>query len=182
MTNRSQLLTNTKSPIFIVGLFCLLLLVSACTRTENPDDVTIAFWTALTENDLEEAAKYSIEGSAKLFDKHLLRLRNASLQVGKTRYNCDGASVNTYISLQSAGTSSSFDTLLIRDYQEDVWKVDYPRTIDNIDKVFDKRFKNIVTTTKEKGKEVKVNSGTFFKALWQSIVTVFKELKDRLLS
>lgn len=179
MTNQSRLLNNPKSPAWIVGLFCLLLLVSACTRTENPDDVTIAFWTALTEYDLEKAADYSTEGSARLFNE---KLRNASLQVKKTKYNCDGATVETYIRLQSAGSSSAFKTVLVRDDEEDVWKVDYPRTLANIDKVADKRFKNIVTATKETGATVKVTGWTVMKELWRSVATVFKAMLHRLSS
>lgn len=175
MTNQSRLSTNTKSPAWIVGLFCLLLLVSACTRTENPDDVTIVFWTALIDYDLEKAAAYSIEGSAQFFDE---KVRNASLQVGKTHYDCDGATVETEIIRQSAAASSSFKTYLVMDEDEQQWKVDYRRTLKAIDQVSDKRFKHI----KETGKTVKVSSWTFLKELGQAIATVFKEMKRRLLS
>jgi hypothetical protein len=172
-----RLWINLKSPALIVGLFCLLLLVG-CTKPTNPDDVAIEFWTALAENDLKKAKYYSTEESPQLFRKDM---RNASFQIGKVKYVCDGATVETYISRQSAEASSVFKTILIRDQEQDRWKVDYQRTIDNIS---EKRFKSIITTTEETGKAVnkKVQFKTFFKELWHAIVTVFTTLKDRLLS
>lgn len=177
MTKLSRLLSSAKSPIFTVGLFCLLLLVS-CSKGDNPDDVAIEFWTALSENNLDEAKYYSTDASAKLFDE---KVRNASFQIGKVRYDCDGATVETTIARQSAQTSSSFNTYLVRDQDEDRWKVDYPHTLRNIDRVTDKRFKNLIKTTKESGKSAKVSLWTFIKELGHSIVQLFKNMKERLL-
>jgi uncharacterized protein len=172
-------LINIKSPILRVGLFCLGLLLG-CNKADNPDDVTIAFWSALAEYDVEQASYYSTTQSVHLFNESL---RNASFQIGKVRYDCDGATVETQISRRSAAASSSFKTFLIRDQEQDRWKVDYPRTVVNIDRVTDNRFKNIVDTSKETGKAVqeKVQFKTFFKELWQAIKTVFSDLKERLL-
>jgi hypothetical protein len=173
-----QSLFTLKSPTFKVGLFCLLVLVSACRRTDNPDDVTIEFWTALIEYDLEKATHYSTEESAHLFNENL---RNASLQVGRVRYICDGATVETYIQLQSEAASSSFQTILIRDESVDQWKVDYPRTLVNISEISENRFKNIVDKTKEAGKTAGLSAWTLLKKMGNSLVTVFKSLKGRLL-
>ena len=171
---------NTKSSALKVGLFCFLLL-SGCNKPTNPDDVTIAFWDAMSEYDLEQAKYYSTAASQRLFNE---KLRNSSFQIGKVKYDCDGATVETRIARQSAEASSAFITFVIRDQKEDRWKVDYPRTIASIDQVSDKRFKNIIASTKETGKAVKekVHFKTFFKELWHAITTVFKNLKDRLLS
>lgn len=179
MTKRLYLLTiPAKSPIFIVGLFCLLLLVS-CNKPQNPDDVAIAFWTALSEYNLEQAKYYSTDASEQYFKDE--KLRNASFQIGKVKYVCDGATVETRIVRQSAQTSSIFKTFLIRDEDDDRWKVDYPHTLRNIDQVADKRFKNLVNTTKESGKSASVSLWAFIKELGNSIVQLFKNMKDRLL-
>lgn len=177
MIKLSQIVVKLKSPVLRIGLFCLLLL-AGCNKATNPDDVTIRFWTALAENNLDNAKYYSTEESVQLFNE---KLRNASVQISKVKYDCDGATVETQISLQSAVVSSSFKTFLIRDQEKDQWKVDYPRTINNIS---DKGFKNIITTLKETGTVVKekVQFKTFFKELWQTIVAVFKKLKAKLLS
>jgi hypothetical protein len=172
MIKLSCLSLNPKSPILIVGLFCLWLLVG-CSKPTNPDDVTIAFWTALAENNLERAKYYSTEESVQFFDK---KLRNASLQIGKIKYDCDGATVETQITRQTADASSSFKTFLIRDLQEDRWKVDYPRTLENIDSVSDKNFKNIVATTKDK---VKKDFWSVVKDLGNLIIDVFENHQDK---
>ncbi len=168
---------NPKSPAAKVGLFCLVLLLSACRRTDNPDDVAIEFWTALIENDLKKAAQYSTESSAQAFNENL---RNASLQIGHVKYICNGATVETHIQLQSAAASSSFKTVLIRDEEKDAWKVDYPLTLESMNKARDKRFKNIVETGKEAGKNAQTHLWPFMKGLGHAIVAAFKTLKDRL--
>lgn len=179
MTNPSRLLTTpAKSPIFIVGLFCLLLLVS-CNKPQNPDDVAIAFWTALSEYNLEQAKYYSTDTSVRYFQDE--KLRNASFQIGKVKYVCDGATVETRIARQSAQTSSTFKTFLIRDENEDRWKVDYPHTLRSIDQVADKRFKNLVTTTKESGKSARVTVWSLIKELGHSIAQLFRNMKERFL-
>jgi hypothetical protein len=178
LNNRRLPYSFSRSPIAKVGLFCLWLLVS-CKNNDNPDGVTVAFWTALSENNLEQASYYSTKSSPRLFND---KVRNAAFQIGKVKYICDGATVETRLVRQSAETSYNFQTYLIRDQEEDRWKVDYPATLKNIDRVEDKRFKNIITSTKEKSKTAKVSVGSFFKELGQSFVALFKEMKRRLLS
>lgn len=186
MTKSSPLLAKIKSPILVVGLFCLLLQLVGCNKPSNPDDVAIEFWTALAENDLEKAKKLSTDDSAQLFKERLekitAKMRNASFQVGKVKYACDGATVETQITLQSAAAGSSFKTLLIRDQSEDRWKVDYPRTLKNIDEAADKNAKNIIATAKEAGKTAGESSWSFIKNSGSTIVDFLKLLKDKLMS
>lgn len=171
-----QSLFNPKRLALVAVFFCFLLLIAGCSKPINPDDVTIAFWTALAENNLEKATNYSTEGSAQLFNE---KLRNASVQVGKVKYDCDSATVRTHITLQSAATRSTFKTVLIRDTEQNRWKVDYPRTVGNIS---DKQFKNVVTSIKETGEVVKSSGWDFIKGLGSSIADIFIKLKDRLIS
>jgi hypothetical protein len=179
MTRLKPSLSILQSPTVKVGLFCFLLLLTGCRRAENPDDVTIAFWTALAEYDLPTAAYYSTDSSVPLFNE---RLRNASLQVGRVRYVCNGATVETHIELQSAAAGSTFQTILVRDEAKEMWKVDYPATVAHINEATDKKFKSIIDSTKEVGKEVKVTLWSFMKELANSVVIVFKNLLARLLS
>lgn len=175
MTKHTGLVLS-KSSVKLIGLFCLLLLVFSCHRAENPDDVTILFWTALAEDDLATAENYSTLGSEQFFNTK--KVRNASLQLGKINYAEDGtATVETHIRLQSAAASSIFNTFLVRN-SDNQWKVDYPRTLNNI---YEPEFKNVVDSLKETGSELKTNSWIFIKELGHSIVSVFKNLKDRLL-
>jgi hypothetical protein len=170
---------SVKSPMLNVGLFCFILLVG-CRTNDNPDDVAITFWTALSEHDLETAQQYSTEQSVVFFKDE--KIRNASFQIGRVRYICDGASVETWIARQSAETSSAFKTYLIHDSEEGRWKVDYPHTLKNIDQTTDKRFKNVITSTQESSKSVSTRFLSFMKDLGKSFVQLLKNMKERLKS
>jgi hypothetical protein len=171
-----SLLKVLKSSVKLIGLFCLLLLVSSCQKAENPDDVTILFWTALAEDDLATAQSYSTEGSEQFFNTK--KVLNASCQIGKVNYENNGnATVETYIRLQSSAASSFFNTYLVKD-SNNQWKVDYSHTLNNIS---EQPFRNVLDSIQETGSELKSNSGIFISELGRSIVTVFKNLKDRLL-
>ncbi len=138
-----------KSPILLIGFFCLLCLVSGCRRETDPTDVTIMFWTALSENNWERAKKYSVEGSVPLFNK---KTRNIYLQTGTVVINYDKASVETTISRAIATGGLSFKTYLVRIKQNDIWKVDYPRTVGEIK---DKKFTAILEVFKKIGLDAK---------------------------
>jgi hypothetical protein len=138
-----------KSPIILIGLFCLLCLVSGCLKETDPKDVTIMFWIALSENKWNEAKKYSLEGSETLFDK---KQHNISLQVGKVEINYNEATVKTFIIRETAASGSSFKTYLVRVKKTDIWKVDYAKTLDNIN---DKEFKNVFKALKKLGSDAK---------------------------
>ena len=127
----------------MIGLFCLLCLVSGCRKETDPKDVTILFWMALSENKWDKAKEYSLEGSETLFDK---KYQNLSLQIGKVTIDYDIATVETEIIQESAASRSLFQTYLIRIKKTDIWKVDYKQTLDNIN---DKEFENALNALKK---------------------------------
>ncbi len=181
MTNR--LLISLKSPVKMAGLFCLCLYLSGCLKATDPKDATILFWTAVSEDNLEEAKQYSTEGSEVFFNK---KFHNLSLQTGKVVIDYDYAVVETHLRFQSAGSSSSaFNTFLRRDAKTDHWKVDYKRTINGI---VDKEFRNLFDVIKEVGKQVQKKAGEnmmpaikrFGKKLWKAIGHFFRKLMDKL--
>lgn len=133
----------------MIGLFCLLCLVSGCRKETDPKDVTILFWMALSENKWDKAKKYSLEGSETLFDK---KYQNLSLQIGKVKIDYDVATVATEIIRESAASRSLFQTYLVRIKKTDIWKVDYAKTLDNIN---DEEFKNALKALKKLGDNVK---------------------------
>lgn len=147
MTKPPRFKPSSKSPVILTGLFCLLCLVSGCRSQTNPADVTLMFWTALSENNHGKAKKYSIAGSEYFFDK---KLQNAHVLTGKVEINFDEAIVETFIYRQSPASGSTFNTYLIRIQKSDHWRVDYKRTLDNIDET---EFKNLFQTIREAGKE-----------------------------
>ncbi len=138
-----------RSPIILIGLFCLLCLVSGCLKETDPKDVTIMFWMALSENEWDKAKEYSTEGSETLFDK---KRHNFSLQISAVEIDYDVATVETIIVQESAASRSSFKTYLVRRPKTDVWKIDYAKTLDNIS---DKEFKNAFKVLKKLGADAK---------------------------
>ena len=138
---------STKSPTIIAGLFCLLYLVSDYRRDATPSDVTITFWIALSENNKKLAKEHSIIGSEPFSNE---RLYNASLQIGDVNIQENYAVVETFISRESAASSSSFQTYLTRTQDSAPWKVDYQLTLSNIkDKEFESIF-DIIINFKER--------------------------------
>jgi len=131
----------------LIGLFCLLCLISGCRRETDPKDVTILFWMALSENKWDKAKKYSIAGSEIFFDK---KLRGASLQTKKVEINYNEATVETIIIRETTASGSSFKTYLVRVPKIDIWKVDYAKTLD---KIHDKEFKNAFKALKKLGSD-----------------------------
>jgi hypothetical protein len=104
---------------------------------------------SLSENKWDKAKEYSLNGSESLFDK---KRHNLSLQVGKVEIDYDVATVETIIVRESAVSRSSFKTYLVRALKTDIWKVDYAKTLDNIN---DKEFKNAFKALKELGTDIK---------------------------
>jgi len=172
-----------KSPIMLIGLFCLFGFILGCRRETDPTDVTIMFWTALSENNWEKAKKYSVKGSKALFDKNT---RNIYLQTGTAVVNYDKASVETSINGVTASHGLSFKTYLVRIKENDTWKVDYAKTISGMNaKKFDSLlhvFKKIGSTTKAKVKEkipwIKAKGKSILTAVKNWVKKRFKKLLD----
>jgi hypothetical protein len=176
MTNR--LITQLKSLMFCIGLFCLQVNLTGCYPATNPREVTVAFWTAMSENDAETARQYTAEQMPLQVDK---KLRNAFVQTGKVAIDYDTALVETQLSLRTAANTLAFHTFLIREQQTDKWYVSYQQTIHSMPSP---GLKSIVTSLKETGQEakqqVKENGKSWFKNLWHNFVALLKKLKNKL--
>ena len=182
MTN--QLLISLKSPVKMAGLFCLCWLLSGCLKQTDPKDATILFWTAVSENNLDEAKKLSTEGSEIFFPE---KFQNLSFQTAKAVIDYDYAVVETTLRFQSAGNRSKFNTFLVRDAKTDYWKVDYKRTINGI---VDKKFKNLFLVMKEAVKKVQKKTEEkilpvmpaikrFFTKIWKGIGHFARKVIDK---
>jgi len=176
MTNRS--VTQLKSLMFCIGLFCLLAGLTGCYPPTNPREVTVAFWTAISENDAETARQYTAEQMPLVVDK---KLRNAFVQTGKVAIDYDVAFVDTRLTLRTAANTLVFQTFLIREQQTDKWYVSYQQTLFAMPSP---GLKSIVTSLKETGQEakqqVKENGKSWLKSLWHKIVAVLVKLKNKL--
>lgn len=176
MTNQSAF--QLKSLMSCIGLFCLCVSLTGCYPPTNPREVTVAFWTAISENNEEVARQYTAEQMPLVADK---KLRNAFVQTGKVAIDYDVAIVETQLSFRTAANTLAFKTFLIREQQTDKWYVSYQQTLFAMPSP---GLKSIVTSLKETGQEakqqVKENGKSWLKSLWHKIVAVLKKLKDKL--
>ena len=157
----------------MIGLFCLLCLIAGCRKQTDPADVTVLFWTALAENNPEKAKKHATPGSEYFFDE---KLKNAYIQTGKVEIHYDEATVETFISRQSAASSSSFKTYLIRIQKDDHWKVDYKKTLDNLK---DKEFKDLFKSIRQMGKDALTHTKeNFLPSVKEKSKSFLEKVKD----
>jgi hypothetical protein len=128
-----------KSPAYLTGLFCLLVLISGCQTPKTPEQVTAAFWTALIQADLETAKKFTTQNSQHLITEEEAR-ENSTLNTGKIVINGSHATVET--TMIEEGRTISFNTALLK--EGDLWKIDYQQTLTNISAIpFNGIFKSL---------------------------------------
>jgi hypothetical protein len=171
-----QLMAKAKSPMLIIGLFFALSL-SHCYQPTTPREVTVAFWTAVAENNLEKARQLTAEQQPFPLDK---KLRSALVQTGQVNINYDLAMVETYLTLPTAANNKIFQTWLIRQPKTDQWLVLYQQTLVRMPSA---GFQSLIVTLKESGKQakeqVKTHGKSWLKSAWQGIIKAFAKLKDK---
>jgi len=115
----------------LAGLLSLLFLLSACQTVLTPEQVTSAFWGAMTEGNLDSAGKYATQQSQHLVTKQQ-NLAEATIKTGAVLIDGANAKVATIITLTKLQNNKvlSFDTVLLKEH--DQWKVDYQQTLNNL--------------------------------------------------
>jgi len=118
------------------GLFCFLLL-TGCHQTQQekpPEQITLLFWSAMANNDLQAARQLATEDSQALLSKATGPQVEASpdLTIGEIRIQGSQATVATesLSSNQKPQQTLEFLTYLARENEQ--WKVDYPQTLHNM--------------------------------------------------
>jgi len=129
-----------KSPVF-AGLF-LFIILSACQSPKSIDEVTLAFWQAIANNDLATAKTYSSKDSQSLFDSSIENpLKNASFTVGEIVINDTQARAETQAILPNSN-KITFSTFLVKEGQH--WRVDYQQSQYSLsDDMFNGLFKSL---------------------------------------
>ena len=131
MIKQNPALFITKSPLTI-GLFCLFLLLNACSEANTPAEVTRLFWDALIINDIEKAQHYTTQQSKQQIKIDPdLNIKNAALKIGEIRINDQQATVQTLFVYQKPEAKNqkpdlNINTYLIKD--NGIWKVDFQKT------------------------------------------------------
>jgi hypothetical protein len=116
---------SKRGPANVAGLFTLVLLLAGCEPPKTPEEVTHAFWLALSHNQIELAQKLATVDSRRLIypaDDEV------DVETGQITINGDHAAVAT--TLDRDGELSTFNTILAKESGE--WRVDYRQTLANI--------------------------------------------------
>ncbi|MGZ8183329.1 MAG: hypothetical protein ACXWT1_15340 [Methylobacter sp.] len=150
---------HTKKSLFgLAGLLSLLLLLGGCQAVLTPEQVTTEFWEAMAEGDLDSARKYATEETQHLVAKQQ-NLEDAAVKTGTILIDGPNATVATVMTLKKPESSNvlSFDTVLLK--ENDLWKVDYQRTLNNLSNLpFGDIFKSLQaigeTINKELGQQI----------------------------
>ena len=121
----------TKSLSGLLGLFCLLFMLSGCQAVLSPEQVTLAFWEAMAQGNLESARKHATQETQHLVTKQQ-NLEGASIKTGEVVINGTNATVSTIMTLKKPESNKllSFNTVLLK--ENDLWKVDYQKTLNNL--------------------------------------------------
>ena len=121
----------TKSLAGLVGLFNLLFMLSGCQAVLTPEQVTLAFWDAMAQGNLESARKHATQETQHLVTKQQ-NLEGASLKTGEVVIDGPNATVSTIMTLKRPESNKhlSFNTVLLK--ENNLWKVDYQQTLNNL--------------------------------------------------
>ena len=115
----------------LAGFFSLLFMLSGCQAVLSPEQVTLAFWEAMAQGNLESARKHATQETQHLVTKQQ-NLEGASIKTGEVVVNGPNAKVSTIMTLKKPESNKPllFNTVLLK--ESDIWKVDYQKTLNNL--------------------------------------------------
>jgi hypothetical protein len=121
----------TRSLAKLAGLFSLLFMLSGCQAVSTPEQVTLTFWEAMAQGNLESARKHATQETQHLVTKQQ-NLEGASIKTGEVVIDGPNATVSTSMTLKKPENNKhlSFNTVLLKEH--DLWKVDYQQTLNNL--------------------------------------------------
>ncbi|MEY4767482.1 MAG: hypothetical protein RL637_121 [Pseudomonadota bacterium] len=164
------------NPMLIVGLVFIALL-TACHQSSYPREVTINFWSAISEANQAHIEKESVN---RLPILHLScrqnlqlaqqNLCNINIQIAKIQIYYDQAEVETILTTAIASVRLLLITYLIRSPETDEWKVDYQRTMNQM---VNNNSEDIVVKLLNRWQKIKIFIHTKSQSLIQKIRTVF---------
>ncbi|MDD1613345.1 MAG: hypothetical protein LUP98_01655, partial [Methylococcaceae bacterium] len=88
----------TKSLAGLAGLFSLLFMLSGCQAVLTPEQVTLTFWEAMAQGNLESARKHVTQETQHLVAKQQ-NLEGASIKTGEVVIDGPNATVSTIMTL-----------------------------------------------------------------------------------
>ena len=115
----------------LAGLFSLLFMLSSCQTALTPEQVTLAFWEAMAQGNLESARKQATQETQHLVTKQQ-NMEGVSIKTGEVVIDGPNVRVSTTLTLKKPESSQplTFNTVLLKEH--DLWKVDYQQTLNNL--------------------------------------------------
>ncbi len=167
-----------KSLAGLAGLFSLLFMLSGCQAVLTPEQVTLAFWDAMAQGNLESARTHVTQETQHLVTKQQ-NLEGASLTTGEVVINGPNATVSTSMTLKKPESDKllSFDTVLLK--ENDQWKVDYQQTLNNLSILpFGELFKSLRAIGDTINKELEQQIPLFEKQIKSFSEELIKQLDE----
>ncbi|EON93282.1 hypothetical protein MARLIPOL_04590 [Marinobacter lipolyticus SM19] len=106
----------------------LVILVSACTKPNTPQEVAAAFWQAMAENDASDVVELSTLDNDSAFDSYERDWADVVPSYGRVVIDGTEASIVTRLPAESAGGNERREVMTYLVEQQGQWLVDYERT------------------------------------------------------
>ncbi len=167
-----------KSLVRLMGLLSLLFLLNGCQSVLTPEQVTTVFWEAMAEGNLDSARNYATQETQHLVAKQQ-NLEDATVKTGAILIDGFNATVATVMILKKPENNQdlSFDTVLLK--ENDLWKVDYQRTLNNFSSLpFGDFFKSLRAIGETLNKELEQQVPLFEKQIKSFSEELIRQLDD----
>ncbi|WP_295797116.1 hypothetical protein [uncultured Microbulbifer sp.] len=112
--------------LYAAAIAALMVLLSACSGPESPQEVSAAFWDAAVRDDRSDVVRYSTLDSPERYDAFATDWGSYQPKWGRVIIDGNEASVASQLSSPEGARTRSFTTYLVQ--RDGVWLVDYQRT------------------------------------------------------
>lgn len=106
----------------------LVILLSACTKPNTPQEVAAAFWQAMAENDVSDVVELSTLDSDDAFDSYERDWADVVPSYGRVVIDGTESSIVTRLPAESAGGNERREVMTYLVEKQGQWLVDYERT------------------------------------------------------
>ncbi len=106
----------------------LVILLSACSKPNTPQDVAAAFWQAMADNDASDVVEYSTLNSESGFDGYEREWADVVPSYGRVVIDGAEASIVTRLPAENASGNERREVMTYLVEKQGQWLVDYERT------------------------------------------------------
>lgn len=106
----------------------LALILSSCNKPETPQEVALAFWQSVINNDVAGVVEFSTLANEQGYDAFSRDWKGMIPSWGKIIIEENEARIHTHISTPDAASSEMLDFVTYMVKVEDQWKVDFEHT------------------------------------------------------